>query len=80
MGGRNVLSVGTQIVAIKKIGPVREGTPGVITAVTHTPFLYFWSRLSYLCTFAGNINLAVRPNEIGDCNRGPGHLHSFWAS
>jgi hypothetical protein len=75
-----VLNVGSDVVAIKNIGPVREGTPGVITAVTHAPFLFFWTRRLYLCTFAGRINLAVRRSQIGDCERGPARWRSFGMS
>lgn len=59
-----MLRVGSQVVATKTIGPVRRGTPGVITDVTRAPFLFFWSRAVYLCSFAGNISLAVRPGEV----------------
>ena len=75
-----MLSVGSEIIAIKTVGPVQEGTPGVVKAVTYTPFLFFWSRRAYLCTFAGHINLVVRPNEIGDCEHGPTHQGSFGTS
>ncbi len=75
-----VLNVGSQIVAVKTVGPVREGTRGVIAAVAEAPVLIFWSRRVYLCTFPGRINLAMRPSEIDDCGHAPARWRSFRTS
>ncbi len=71
-----MLNVGSEIVAVKTVGPVQEGTRGVITAVAEAPLLIFWSRRVYLCTFPGRINVAMRPSEID----GIGHAAARWRS
>jgi hypothetical protein len=63
------LTVGTKIIAVRNIGPVREGAPGIITGIAEVPF-FFRSRPVYLCTFAGNLKLAARPKEIDDYEHG----------
>ena len=63
------LPVGTKIIAIRNIGQVREGAPGIITGVVKMPF-FFWSKPMYLCTFAENLKIAARPEEIDDYDHG----------
>lgn len=77
IGWLSVLDVGSEIIAIKTVGPVRKGTRGVVTDMTRVPFLFFWSRTVYLCTFAGNISLAARPGEIGGHGQAPAQWRSF---
>jgi hypothetical protein len=66
---RSPVPIGTRIIAIRNVGSVREGQPGIITGSTKVPFL-FWKRFYYLCTFAGNVPLAVRPKEVDDDDHG----------
>ena len=63
------LPVGTFILAIKNVGPVQDGQPGVVTGVVEVPFL-FWNRLMYLCTFFGNVKVAMKLKEITEFNHG----------
>jgi len=64
---RPLLSIGTKIIAVRNIGPVREGQPGIITGLIQVPF-FFWSRTAYLCTFFGNLKIAAYPKEVDDFN------------
>jgi hypothetical protein len=61
--------VGTHILAIKNIGPAQDGQPGIVTGVVEVPF-FFWKRPMYLCTFFGNIKVAMKPNEVTEFNHG----------
>ena len=61
--------VETLIIAIKNVGPVRDGQPGVVTGYAELGSL-FWKRQFYLCTFLGNIRLAVKPSEIDNHDHG----------
>ncbi|HTN95299.1 MAG TPA: hypothetical protein VMJ33_12015 [Gallionella sp.] len=61
--------VGTSILAIKNVGPVHDGQPGIVTGVVEVPF-FFWKRPMYLCTFFGNIKVATKPNEVTEFNHG----------
>jgi hypothetical protein len=61
--------IGTRVIATRNFGPIREGTPGIITGTTKVPFL-FWQRFYYLCTFAENMKVAARPKEIDDFDHG----------
>ncbi len=63
------LPVGAKVQAVRNIGPVKEGTPGIIRGVADCSFLW-WSRPAYLCTFAGNMKVHARPNEIEAYNHG----------
>jgi len=65
------LRVGSKVRAVCKFGSVKEGTPGVITAVADVRF--FWQSLTYLCTFADNIKVRARPKDIEAYN----HEHSL---
>lgn len=58
-----MLPVSTRVVAVKNVGPVAEGQPGVVTGYVEVPF-FFWKRQVYLCTFFGNVRLAMKPAEI----------------
>ena len=63
------LPVGAKVQAVRNVGPVKEGTPGIIRGVADISFLW-WSRPAYLCTFAGNMKVHARPNEIEAYNHG----------
>jgi hypothetical protein len=63
------LTVGTKIIAVRSIGPVREGAPGIITGIAEVPF-FFRTRPVYLRTFAGNLKIAAQPKEIDDYDHG----------
>jgi len=65
------LRVGSKVRAVCKFGSVKEGTPGIITAVAGVRF--FWQSLTYVCTFADNIKVSVRPKDIEAYN----HEHSL---
>jgi|SRR6516164_6137084 hypothetical protein len=65
MNKRLPLPPGTKVVAVRNFGPIKEGAPGIITGIMDTPF-FFWKRAMYLCTFADNVKIAARPNEIDD--------------
>jgi hypothetical protein len=69
MSQRLPLPVGTPIVAVKTIGAVEAGAPGMITGAAEFPFLW-WSRPFYLCTFAGGVPIAARPKEISTFDHG----------
>ncbi len=63
------LSVGSFVVATRNVGPVQDGQPGVVTAVVEQGFA-FWKRPFYLCTFIGNVKVAMKPNEVSDFEHG----------
>jgi hypothetical protein len=69
MAAKLPLPVGTRIIAVRNVGPVLEGARGIITGTVDVPF-FFWSRPVYLCTFIGNVKLAVKPKEIDDYDHG----------
>ncbi len=56
-----LLLVGTPVLATKNIGPVEDGQPGIITGVIEVKH-FFWKRPLYLCTFFGNVKVAMKPN------------------
>ena len=64
-----VLQPGTNVIAIKGVGPVMEGTPGVVTGLAEMGSL-FWKRPMYLCTFLGNVKCTMRPAEVDDFEHG----------
>jgi hypothetical protein len=57
------LPIGTKVQALRNFGPVKKGTLGIITGVAELRFLWR-SRPTYLCTFADNVKLHVRPKQI----------------
>ena len=64
-----LLQIGATIIAVRNIGPVKEGTPGIVTGITEER--WFWkSKLIYLCTFADNVRIAARPKEVEDYDHG----------
>jgi len=65
MNNRLPLKPGTKVLAARNFGPIKEGAPGIITGTTEEPH-FFWKRPMYLCTFADNVKIAARPNEIDD--------------
>jgi hypothetical protein len=58
MTRRLPLPVGTKVVAVRNFGPVTEGQPGIITGTAEVPF-FWWSRPTYLCTFADNVKVSA---------------------
>ena len=66
--------VETPVIAIKNVGPVRDGQPGVVTGYAELGS-FFWKRSFYLCTFLGNVRLAVNPGEIADHDHGYSRQH-----
>jgi hypothetical protein len=64
------LTEGTRVIALRNLGPIRAGAPGVITGVTEMQS--FWRRKSmYLCEFAtvsGSAKVAARPQEVDTYN------------
>ena len=61
--------VGTPVVATRNVGSARDGQPGIVTGVVEQRFL-FWKRPFYLCTFSGNVKVAMKQNEISDFDHG----------
>jgi hypothetical protein len=58
------LPVGTRVQAARNLGPIKKGTPGIITDVADISF-FCWSRAAYVCTFAENKRVHARPRQIG---------------
>ena len=58
------LPVGTRVQAARNLGPIKKGTPGIITDVADISF-FCWSRATYVCTFAENKRVHARPKHIG---------------
>jgi hypothetical protein len=63
------LPVGTLVLATRNVGPVRDGQPGIVTGVVEQRY-FFWRRPFYLCTFLGNVKVAMKPNEVSDFDHG----------
>jgi hypothetical protein len=63
------LPVGTRVVAVRNVGLVKEGAPGIVTG-THKGRPYRNNMLVYFCTFADNSKIAARPNEIDKYDHG----------
>jgi hypothetical protein len=63
------LLVGTKIQAARNFGPIKEGTPGIITDVVDLS-LFCWSRPTYVCTFAENKRVHARPRQIAAYEHG----------
>jgi hypothetical protein len=63
------LPVGTRIQAARNFGPIKEGTPGIITDVAGLS-LFWWSRSTYVCTFAENKRVQARPRQIAEYEHG----------
>ena len=69
MSKAELISAGTPVIAVTNVGPVREGEVGFVTGSAELgPF--FWKRHFYLCTFFGNVKVAVRPKEIDAYDHG----------
>src|SRR4051794_1891263 len=68
-GMKETLEIGARVVATKNVGPVRDGQPGIITEVVEQPF-FVWRRRMYLCTFLGNVKVAMTKKEISDYDHG----------
>ena len=64
-----LLPIGTLVLATKNVGPVRDGQPGIVTGVVEQRY-FFWKRPFYLCTFFGNVKVAMKLNEVTDFNHG----------
>ena len=63
------LPVGTRVIAVTNVGPVLEGQPGVVTG-SFEMGRFFWRRKFYMCTFFGNVKIAVRPKEVDAYDHG----------
>jgi hypothetical protein len=63
------LLVGTKVQAARNFGPIKEGTPGIITDVADLS-LFCWSRPTYVCTFAENKRVHARPRQIAAYEHG----------
>jgi hypothetical protein len=57
------LRTGTRIVAVRNFGPIKQGTPGIVTGTVQSVSVWF-SRLTYSCTFAGNVRVLAKPRQI----------------
>jgi hypothetical protein len=66
---RPQFAVGTRVLAVKNVGPVSDGQEGIVTAVHEVQFLWR-KRPIYLCTFLGNVKVAMKPSEIDDYDHG----------
>jgi hypothetical protein len=64
------LPIGARIIAVRDLGPIPERAPGIITGTTVKPFLFFWQRFYYLCTFADNVKVAARPQDVESFDHG----------
>jgi len=63
-------AIGTSIIAIKDVGVVRDGQPGIITGIgEQKSFLRNWP--VYMCTFLGNVRVDMKPGEVDD------HPHGY---
>ena len=69
MSKEALMAVGTRVLAVRTVGAVEEGQPGIVTGVTEMGKL-FWKKHFYLCTFFGNVKLAMQPNEISEYDHG----------
>lgn len=67
---QDIFPVGTPVLATKIIGPVQNGQPGIVTGVVEQRLFLFWKRPTYLCTFFGNVKVAMKANEISDFDHG----------
>jgi hypothetical protein len=63
------LQVGTKVTAVRNFGPIKEGAPGIITAVADIRTLYPAGPI-YSCTFADNMKITARPKDIEEDNHG----------
>jgi len=57
------LQVGAKVHAVRNLGPVKKGAPGIITG-TADLHLFWGSRPAYLCTFADNVKVHARPKQV----------------
>jgi hypothetical protein len=63
------LKAGTRVKAVRNLGSVREGAFGIVTGTS--VYRDFWrQKQTYLCTFADNMKIAARPNEIEEYDHG----------
>jgi len=75
--------LGTRIVPIRDVGPVRKGQPGIVTDIVNMPSFLWWRR-KYVCIFAGNVSSVIEPVQLEARDHGytveqlqaPGHLMS----
>jgi hypothetical protein len=69
MSTTSLLQIGARVIAVRNIGPVKEGQPGIVTGIAEER--WFWkSKPIYLCTFADNVRIAARPKEVEDYDHG----------
>jgi hypothetical protein len=61
-----LLQPGTRVQAVRNVGSVKEGMPGIVTGAEKSTS--FWrSRPAYQCTFADNTKCVVCPEQIEVC-------------
>ena len=79
------LKAGTRVKAVRNLGRVREGAFGIVTGTS--VYRVLWrQKQTYLCTFADNMKIAARPNEIEEYDHGhtlvdleqPDFEHDVW--
>ena len=79
------LKAGTRVKAVRNLGSVREGAFGIVTGTS--VYRDLWrQKQTYLCTFADNMKIAARPNEIEEFDHGhtlvdleqPDFEHDVW--
>jgi hypothetical protein len=46
-----------------------ESQPGIVTGIAEEPW-FWWRKPIYLCTFAYNVKIAARPQEVEDFDHG----------
>ena len=63
------LQVGTKVTAVRDFGSIKEGAPGIITGVADIRSLYPAGPI-YSCTFADNMKITARPNNIEEFDHG----------
>jgi hypothetical protein len=61
--------IGTRVIAVRNFGPIKEGQPGIVTGIAEEPW-FWWRKPIYLCTFAYNVKIAARPQEVEDVDHG----------
>lgn len=63
------LQVGTKITAVRNFGPIKQDAPGIITGVADIRSLFPAGPI-YSCTFADNVKITARPNDIDEFDHG----------
>lgn len=66
----NIYQVGSTVLAIKNVGLVQDGQPGIITNIIENNYCIFWKKQVYFCTFFGGVKVAMMANEISGFEHG----------